>query len=131
MRPHHSRRKPLAKWCAEKQLILIVQSAGNSVSQWATWAIATAKPRKSRENTEVDIFSSKSMDLLAEREGLSTAVAADPLDSSLSFVFRGSWAAGATPECYTVPRIRMPTPVTRPNSSNLYSWSAKPRSGCR
>ena len=58
-------RKPLAKWCSEKRPTLNVQSARNSLSQWATWALASANPRKPREKTSRDIFSRNINDLLA------------------------------------------------------------------
>ena len=52
----HLRRKPLTKSPTEKRLTLNVQSARNSLSQWAINATTAGNLRKSRNNSE-DTFS--------------------------------------------------------------------------
>ena len=65
----HLRRKPLTKSPTEKRLTLNVQSARNSLSQWATNATTAGNLRKSRNNSEDDIVYRNISDLLAEGGG--------------------------------------------------------------
>ena len=58
---------PLTKLPTEKRPTLSVQSARNSLSQWATQTTTAANLRKSRNNCGNDIFSRNIGDLLAER----------------------------------------------------------------